>query len=222
VHASYELRQNDSTSAWTLLVGCLGPESRLTSLDLILVNLAMDKLDEASRLMLLGLKTLKLPNVIFTLESYHRLQGMPTRQWSNRLTGCKVQQLSLKDCHTEDDAYQLLEDCQEIKSLEFGWDSAASLEKAHWMISQLRAGIWPFLESLTLILRLEDSELAQILEAINPLKHLVMDKSAFGALSSTALLEACERKHLRTLETLSLSGSLSLCLLNAHTKCCGL
>jgi len=181
VHVMYEEVMMPLMRAWKLLSGCLGPVNRLTSLDLSWVHLALDEMDEQSRLMLLGLRSLKLSYVFFTRESRHpTLQGPPP-PWSNGLTGCRVQHLSLQDCDTVDDVYQLLDDCREIKSLEFGWDYSAllefgcddapSLEKGRRMISQLRAGMWPFLESLTLILRLEDSELVQILEAINPLKH---------------------------------------------------
>ncbi|GJJ71491.1 hypothetical protein EMPS_03841 [Entomortierella parvispora] len=199
----------DSLSVWSLLEGCKVPESRLSRLLLARVRLDLDEMDEASRQILMRLDTLRLKAVYFSPYPFSSTgpSWMRPPQVYRRLTGCKVKTLEVNNCSSVLNVYQLMQDCQELRSLT--WHSNGypqSSELPSLMIRDLQAGLWPFLESLDLNNDyFTDVELAHLFEVVGPLKDLTLDFSAFGDLSSVALLEAGSGKHSKRMETLSLS-----------------
>ncbi|GJJ71490.1 hypothetical protein EMPS_03840 [Entomortierella parvispora] len=197
-----------SLSFWGLFGGCKAPDNRLSKLRLEGVRMVIDELDEASRQMLMRLDTLRLKSVHFLPHfSGPETEWPRLPQWPQRLTGCKVKKLDVVECAPVLVAYRLIQDCQELRSLTWIYtEEPESVDLAPPLIQNLQAGLWPFLESLNLnINHLTDFRLAQLLEAVSPLKHLTLDISAFGDLSSIALLEAGSGKHSKRMETLSLS-----------------
>ncbi|GJJ71476.1 hypothetical protein EMPS_03826 [Entomortierella parvispora] len=192
-------------SVWDILQGFKQPKSRLTNLDITDGDMIMEEMDNDSRRVLMQLRSLKRSRVDFSTCGYQSTPSERELNLPQRLTDCNIHHLALQYCRPGEEVYQLLEDYQEIRSLE--WVSANDLPAEYFSmwLKGLRAGYWSFLESLDLCIELKDSELAQLLEAVAPLNHFTLSEMEFGELSSVALLESGAGKQRMKLETLSLS-----------------
>jgi len=210
----YTPRASPVLTNWDILEGCCGtgPTQLLTSLTLKDATFSLEEMNEATGRLMMQLNTLILYKVHLArpplkIEPLHRQP-----EWLHRLTTrSRIRHLVMEGCFPTLDEFTLLLECQDIRSLKWICLGLAVQILDPPFAKRLRERNWLYLESLTLKMNhLGDERLAEIIEAIGPLRDLTLEQSYFGMLSAKALLEAEGGKHRTKLETLSLRGSIYL------------